>query len=64
MKYNGYQQMYHASLYGNKAKSVKKYALFNGTEKVLDGDYGLLVHKKRQMVLDGRLGYLLKIKAI
>ena len=62
--YNKYQSMHYNSLFPKVKKQPKKYALFNGSEKVLEGNYGLLVHKKQQMILEGRLSYLLKIKAI
>lgn len=64
MEYNDYQKLHYNSLFPKVKKQPKKYALFNGSERVLEGEYGLLVHKKRQMVADGRLEYLLKIKAI
>lgn len=48
----------------NSPKQPKKYALFNGKEKVMQAEYALLLHKRKEMIREGRLGYLLTIKPI
>ncbi len=57
-----WKEVHNAAL--NPPKMPKKYALFNGNEKVMQAEYPLLVHKRKEMIREGRLGYLLTIKPI
>lgn len=46
----------------SKPATPKKYALFAGTQKIMEGEYALLVWKKNQMTSQGHR--FLKIKPI
>lgn len=68
MAYNSYQQLHFTALYGAKRNNAPtksgQYALFENGNKVMEDAYGLLVWKKKEMMRNGSLEYLLKIKAI
>jgi hypothetical protein len=56
----------HAMKYNpSPSKRVKKsYALYEGNNFVLSGNYALLVYKRNEMIREGRREDLLKIKPI
>lgn len=57
-----WKEVHNAAL--NPPKQKRKYALFNGKEQVMQAEYALLVHKRKEMIREGRLGYLLTIKPV
>lgn len=57
MPYNDYQKMHYTAMVGNqqpKATPTKKeYALYEGKNEVLRGQYPLLVHRKNELARNG-----------
>ena len=52
--YNPYQQMHFTALTSMQApKKPKQYALFEGKNEVLRGEYSLLVYRKKQLTQNG-----------
>jgi hypothetical protein len=52
MAYNEYQRMHYQAMFGtpdNKPKQTKKYGLYAGNQLMLEGEYSLLVWKKKQL---------------